>query len=79
MEIDVVGYHLNDFEPCRDCGRPAGFSVVTTDPDQEDDFDLCADCIDSDRYEVKTDRIIDSLIKISNVFKESNKGANKPE
>jgi hypothetical protein len=55
MEIDVVGYHLNDFEPCRDCGRPAGFNVVTTD------------------------RIIDSLIKISNVFKESNKGVNKPE
>jgi hypothetical protein len=79
VEIDVVGYHLRDFEPCRDCGNPAGFTVITTDADESDDFDLCVNCMDSGHYEVRTDRIVDSLVKISNVFKESNKGVNKPD
>jgi len=63
MEIDVVGFHLNeDVGTCKDCGKSSRFVVV--DIASGDDFELCADCLDSGNYEIRKDRIKTAFSKI---------------
>ena len=58
MEVDIVGYHLD--EPlagtCKDCGKPAGFVIVSI-TGALNDFELCANCLDSGNYQIREDRV----------------------
>lgn len=58
MEVDVVGYHIDEDLAgiCKDCGKPSGFVVLDVEGDK-DDFELCPDCLDSGAYNVREDRI----------------------